>query len=54
MTKLKITCGGERFFAVLEEELAPKTCAIFKKILPIHIFTPFQRIITVAFWKKWS
>lgn len=35
MTKVRIICGGEQFSAVLEEELAPKTCAIFKKMLPI-------------------
>lgn len=31
MIKVKITCGGEQFSAVLEEALALKTCAIFKK-----------------------
>ena len=36
MTKVTITCGGEVFSAVLEEELAPKTCAIFKSMLPIQ------------------
>ena len=36
MTKVKIVCGGETFSAALEEELAPKTCAIFKKMLPIE------------------
>ena len=36
MTKVTITCGGEVFSAVLEEELAPKTCTIFKSMLPIQ------------------
>ena len=36
MTKVTIRCGGEQFSAVLEEERAPKTCAIFKKMLPIE------------------
>ncbi len=35
-TKLKITCGDYVFSAVLEEELAPNTCAIFKKMLPFE------------------
>ena len=35
MTKIKIVCGGETFPAVLEEEKAPNTCAVFKKMLPI-------------------
>ncbi len=34
MTNLKITIGDRVFPAKLEEELAPKTCAIFKKLLP--------------------
>ncbi len=34
MTKLKLTIGKYEFPAVLEEEKAPKTCAIFKKLLP--------------------
>ena len=45
MTRVNILCGGEQFGAVLEEERAPKTCAIFKKMLPIH-----NRIIHV----RWS
>ncbi len=36
MTRVKITCGGEQFSAVLEEEKAPKTCAAFKKMLPLE------------------
>ena len=36
MTKVKIICGGEEFIATLEEEKAPKTCEIFKKMLPIE------------------
>ncbi len=34
MTNLKITIGDRVFPAKLEEELAPKTCEIFKKLLP--------------------
>lgn len=33
-TKIKITSGEYVFSAVLEEELAPNTCEIFKKMLP--------------------
>jgi hypothetical protein len=34
MTKLKITAGPDVFEGVLEEKLAPKTCAAFLKHLP--------------------
>ena len=34
MTKVMLTCGDYQFFARLEEEKAPRTCAIFKKMLP--------------------
>jgi hypothetical protein len=34
MTKLKITAGPFTFGAKFEEELAPKTCAVFRKLLP--------------------
>jgi len=36
MRKLKITAGGYEFTAKLEEELAPKTCEIFKTLLPLE------------------
>lgn len=36
MTKLKIKAGGYEFTAKLEEELAPKTCEAFKKMLPFE------------------
>lgn len=36
MTKLKITAGGYEFIAELEEEDAPKTCAVFKEMLPFE------------------
>ena len=36
MTKVMLTCGDYQFFARLEEEKAPRTCAIFKKMLPIE------------------
>jgi len=36
MTKLKITAGGYEFIGKLEEELAPKTCKIFKELLPLE------------------
>ena len=45
MTKVMLTCGDYQFFARLEEEKAPRTCAIFKKILPIE-----DRLIHV----RWS
>lgn len=35
MTKLKITAGGFEFTGRLEEDLAPKTCEVFKKLLPL-------------------
>ena len=34
MTKLQITAGSQVFVARLEEQLAPKTCAAFLKLLP--------------------
>lgn len=34
MTKLKITAGPFTFGAKFEEDLAPKTCAVFRKLLP--------------------
>lgn len=34
MTKLRITAGPYTFFAHMEEEAAPETCAAFKKLLP--------------------
>ena len=40
-----MTCGDYQFFARLEEEKAPRTCAIFKKMLPIE-----DRLIHV----RWS
>jgi len=36
MTKLKIKAGGYEFIGKLEEELAPKTCALFKELLPLE------------------
>jgi len=36
MTKLKIKAGGYEFIGRLEEELAPKTCALFKELLPLE------------------
>ena len=45
MTKVMLTCGDYQFFARLEEEKAPRTCAIFKKMLPIE-----DRLIHV----RWS
>ena len=45
MTKVILTCGDYQFFARLEEEKAPRTCAIFKKMLPIE-----DRLIHV----RWS
>lgn len=34
MTKLRITAGPYTFFASMEEEAAPETCAAFKALLP--------------------
>jgi hypothetical protein len=34
MTKLRITAGPYTFYARMEEEAAPETCAAFKKLLP--------------------
>ena len=45
MTKGMLTCGDYQFFARWEEEKAPRTCAIFKKMLPIE-----DRLIHV----RWS
>lgn len=36
MTKLKICAGGYEFVGRLEEEKAPKTCEIFKALLPFN------------------
>lgn len=36
MTTLKITAGEYVFTGKLEEERAPKTCEIFKKLLPLE------------------
>lgn len=36
MTKLRITAGGYEFTGKLEEERAPKTCEVFKKLLPLE------------------
>jgi len=44
-TKLRITAGLHQFNARMEEELAPKTCAKFKSLLPYK-----ERIIHV----RWS
>ena len=44
-TKLRITAGPYQFNARMEEELAPKTCAKFKSLLPYK-----ERIIHV----RWS
>lgn len=35
MTKLKFKVAGREMIAVLEEEKAPKTCEVFKKMLPL-------------------
>ena len=45
MTKLKITAGGFEFIGRLEEELAPKTCEVFRSMLPLR-----NRLIHV----RWS
>lgn len=35
MTKLEIVAGGYRMVGELLEDKAPKTCAVFKKMLPL-------------------
>ena len=45
MTSLLITAGPFKFQARFETELAPKTCAIFRRLLPYE-----QRVIHV----RWS
>jgi hypothetical protein len=45
MTKLTIKAGPFTFGARMEEEAAPKTCAVFKKLLPYR-----QKIIHL----RWS
>lgn len=35
MTEVKVKIAGVEFNAVLEEEKAPKTCEVFKKMLPL-------------------
>ncbi|MEI9806296.1 MAG: DUF3830 family protein [Pseudolabrys sp.] len=45
MSKLRITAGAFIFEARFETELAPKTCAIFKRLLPYE-----QKVIHV----RWS
>lgn len=35
MTKSKITSGRYEFIGKLEKELAPKTCEVFKALLPL-------------------
>ena len=45
MTDLRITAGPFKFQAQFETVLAPKTCAIFKRLLPYE-----QRVIHV----RWS
>jgi hypothetical protein len=35
MTKLKFKVAGREMIAVLEEEKAPNTCEVFKKMLPL-------------------
>jgi hypothetical protein len=45
MTKVRIAAGPFVFEGRFEEELAPKTCAVFKKILPYE-----QKVIHV----RWS
>jgi hypothetical protein len=36
MTALTVTAGPYTFRGTLEEKLAPKTCAVFKGMLPFH------------------
>jgi hypothetical protein len=45
MSKLRISAGPFKFEARFEEEAAPKTCAMFRKLLPYD-----QRVIHV----RWS
>jgi acyl CoA:acetate/3-ketoacid CoA transferase len=45
MTRLRVTAGPYEFEAVLEEQVAPKTCQVFMGLLPYR-----ERIIHV----RWS
>ncbi len=45
MTEVKVKIAGEEFPAVLEEEKAPKTCEVIRKMLPLT-----SRVIHV----RWS
>jgi len=45
MTRIRVIAGPYEFEAALESELAPKTCEVFKSLLPYR-----QRIIHV----RWS
>lgn len=45
MNRIKIVSGDYVFYAILEEEKAPKTCAAFKKMMPLR-----QKVIHV----RWS
>jgi len=45
MTRIRVIAGPYEFEAALESELAPKTCGVFKSLLPYR-----QRIIHV----RWS
>ncbi len=49
-TKLRISSGEFCFSAVLEEELAPNTCAIFKKMLPFKNEVIHVRWSGEGFW----
>ena len=45
MERVKITIGDKVFTARLETEKAPKTCAVFKKMLPYKDKTVHAQIL---------
>ena len=47
---VRITAGGEVFSAVLEDELAPRTCAVFRRLLPFSNKAIHARWSGEALW----
>lgn len=50
MSLIKIKAGNYEFIAKLEEEKAPKTCEVFKKLLPLSNKTIHCRWCGEAVW----
>jgi len=49
---LRITVGPWECAACLEEEAGPKTCAAFKKLLPLH--NKFIQARWIGAWRAWG